>query len=297
MTVISRAIAFLIALAVMTGTAEAQNSILQAGPISSGRVPMYVNGYSPQAIVQDSGPAAGGGPGVGLSELGITQRGANGSQPPFANAGTGPFGTNFCDQDAPSTNPTGYHDLCFGPNSNGGGLIDYGTYGNATALPFSITVNGITETFPFSTLYNGSQIQSLVAGANINFTFNNGTLTISSGGSSGGGIAGTPLAVVITGTTITAPVQLQDIIIINKGTPSATSVVLPAGSNWPGCPTISASLCPIYTVKDGAGNAGSFPITITAADGKTIDGLSSQILNYGYESIELVFNGTQWNVL
>jgi hypothetical protein len=141
----------LIALAVIAAPASvyAQSAILQGGAVTPGHVPMYINGYSQQPIATDSGPAAGGPPGTGLSELGLTLRG-NGT-PPFANAGTGNLGTNVCDYDAPTTNATGYHSLCFSPNAQGGGLIAYNAFGGATALPLTFEVNGLDFTLPGST--------------------------------------------------------------------------------------------------------------------------------------------------
>jgi hypothetical protein len=137
-----------IALAVIAAPAavHAQSALLQGGPVTPGHIPMYINGYSQQPIVIDSGPAAGGLAGTGLSELGLTARG-NGT-PPYANAGTGNLGTNFCDYDAPTTNATGYHSLCFSPNAQGGGLIAYNAFGTASPLPFTIEVNGQNFTFP-----------------------------------------------------------------------------------------------------------------------------------------------------
>lgn len=125
----------------------AQQAILQGGPWKPGHAPMYVGAGSSQPIVQDSGPAGGGGPGVGISELGLTVRGSG--TPPYANAGTGPFGTNLCDFDAPITNSTGYHFLCFSPNAQNGGLIAYGAAGGAATQPLNMNVNGVNYQFPF----------------------------------------------------------------------------------------------------------------------------------------------------
>jgi hypothetical protein len=144
-----RAIGFvLMALLVIAAPASvyAQSALLQGGPITAGHVPVYINSYSQQPVVTDSGPAGGGPAGTGLSELGITASG-NGTAP-YANAGTGNLGTNFCDYDAPTTNATGYHSLCFSPNAQGGGLIAYNAFGTASALPFTIEVNGQNFTFP-----------------------------------------------------------------------------------------------------------------------------------------------------
>lgn len=132
--------------ALIPSLAFAQGALLQAGPSAPGRVPQYVSQGNSQAIVQDSGPAAGGGPGLGLAELLLTMRGHG--QPPFAGQGSGPLGTNFCNYDAPTTNPTGYHYLCFGPNAQGGGLLAYGASGTATQLPFFMNINGVPIQFP-----------------------------------------------------------------------------------------------------------------------------------------------------
>ncbi len=123
-----------------TSPAWAQSALLQAGPVTPGHAPMYIGSGGSQPIVQDSGPAAGGGAGVGLSEIGVTVRSTGTG--PFANAGTGPSGTNFCDYDAPTTNATGYHYLCLSPNAQGGGLLAYGAVGSASTLPFQFLING-----------------------------------------------------------------------------------------------------------------------------------------------------------
>lgn len=127
--------------------AIAQSALLQAGPVAAGHAPMYVNTGTSQPVVQDSGTAAGGASGVGLSELGVTGRGTG--TPPYAGQGKGPLGTNICDYDAPITNATGYHYFCLSANAQGGGLIAYGHGGSATALPFNLSVNGTTYPFPF----------------------------------------------------------------------------------------------------------------------------------------------------
>src|ERR1700744_1566643 len=128
--------------------ARGQSALLQSGPIAPGRAPMYVNTGTSQAVIQDSGPAAGGRPGVGLAEQLLSARGQG--TPPYAGTGSGPFGTNWCDYDAPTNNPTGYHYLCMSPNAAGGALLAYGAVGSAPALPFAIKVNGTTYQFPIA---------------------------------------------------------------------------------------------------------------------------------------------------
>jgi hypothetical protein len=147
---------------VLSPPANAQSALLQGGSLTPGHVPMYVNSYSQQPIVLDSGPAAGGPSGVGLSELGLTMRG-NGPGP-YANAGSGPGGTNFCDNDGPTTGP--YHALCFSPNAQGGGLISYNGYGGASQLPLTFQINGQQISFPFTPV--GTPLSSVAVTQGLN---------------------------------------------------------------------------------------------------------------------------------
>ncbi len=129
--------------------AYGQPAVLQGGPWAQGHAPMYSGSGRNQPVIQDSGPAGGGALGIGLSELGITSRSATNTYP-SASSGTGPFNTHSCMYDAPITNSTGYHYLCFDPNAQGGGLIAYGTGGTASQLPLFMKLNGATYQFPFS---------------------------------------------------------------------------------------------------------------------------------------------------
>jgi hypothetical protein len=136
-------------LAAVVSPAMAQSTLLQGGSWSTGRVPMYVGQTGGQTIVQDSGPASGGGPGIGVSELNITARGTGTA--PYAGQGTGPNGEVACIFDAPTTNATGYHSLCLSANVSSGGLISYQANGAASALPFNFKINGVVYEFPFLT--------------------------------------------------------------------------------------------------------------------------------------------------
>jgi hypothetical protein len=120
----------------------AAQSVLQAGPMTPGHAPMYNGAFGQsQAVIQDSGPASGGGQGTGLSELGLTVRGTG--APPYANAGTGPYGANWCDYDAPITNSTGYHYICLSPNAQGGESIIAGFTGSTGGIPLQFIINGV----------------------------------------------------------------------------------------------------------------------------------------------------------
>ena len=127
-----------------------QGAVLQGGAQAPGRAPMYV-GTGSQAVVGDSGSAAGGGIGVGLSELNITSRAGNGdTTAPYASNGNGQSGAHLCMYDAPITNSTGYHFLCFDPNTQGGAAVVSGAGGGASTIPLNFIVNGSTYSFPFT---------------------------------------------------------------------------------------------------------------------------------------------------
>jgi len=133
----------------LSAPAFAQTVPLQAGPWTPGHAPMYSGGGGSQPVIQDSGPAGGGAIGLGLSEGLYVARGTGTA--PYSGQGSGPSGTNLCDYDAPLTNATGYHFLCFSANATGGnGLITYGYGGGATPGTLSLSINGTTVPFGYS---------------------------------------------------------------------------------------------------------------------------------------------------
>ena len=179
----------LCSIAILIGLAlpcAAQQAVLQSGPWTQGHAPLYVGQGSSQPVVQDSGTAAGGALGTGLTELGLTIFNPN-LTPPYANAGTGPYGTNFCDYDAPTNNATGFHYLCFSPNAQGGGLIAYGAGGVASPLPLQFIINGLVE--PFSNIPANCATPNGIAyylsgggvGCSSGITASNSALTLGSG--------------------------------------------------------------------------------------------------------------------
>jgi hypothetical protein len=72
---------------------------------------------------------------------------------------------------------------------------------------------------------------------------------------------------------------------INKATPGATTVLLP--------PTFNQSS--LLNVKDCAGNAATYPITLTPASG-TIDGNATVVMAVNYEALTLSYNGSGWSI-
>lgn len=51
-----------------------------------------------------------------------------------------------------------------------------------------------------------------------------------------------------------------------------------------------------YRIKDNVGSAATNNITITPS-GKNIDGAASSTINVNYGAVDIIYNGTQWNVL
>ena len=277
-----RSLAAIAALVLLPLAAYAQGVIQQSGPATSGHAPMFVfNG-----TVTDSGPASGGAAGQGLSEfLGVVRGTGTG---PYANAGTGPFGTNMCDYDAAPGGGTAYHFLCFSPNALGGGLITYGASSTGAQLPLNFNINGVTYAFPGPGNGNVSGPNSTISGDYACWNGTSGTLLSDCG-------AGGKTVTIVTASGSVAVSAASQIVVINKGTPAATSVILPASSGFPNCPTVPNS-CPEITVKDGAGNAATYTITVTTADAKNIDAAASYIIssNLGYSTFVLI--GASWIV-
>jgi hypothetical protein len=91
---------------------------------------------------------------------------------------------------------------------------------------------------------------------------------------------------VVTASGTISPLSTDGIIIVNKTTPAATAVTLMSS------PPTGQSV----TIKDGAGNAATYNITVSPAAG-LIDGLGTMVLNNNYASCTLVYNGTGWNII
>lgn len=83
-----------------------------------------------------------------------------------------------------------------------------------------------------------------------------------------------------------AVVTTDYIVVINKSSGAATTVTLPS----------SVTTGDTYIIKDGKGDANTNNITVTPSSGN-IDGSSTYVMNINYQSITVVYNGVQWNVI
>lgn len=93
-------------------------------------------------------------------------------------------------------------------------------------------------------------------------------------------------SVIASGSSYAISATTDQVLIVNKASGSATALTLPAS------PTVGM----MYRIKDGKGDAGTNNITITPSSG-TIDGSANLVINGNYTSVDLVYNGTEWNIL
>lgn len=91
---------------------------------------------------------------------------------------------------------------------------------------------------------------------------------------------------VVTAAGNVAVTTADDLVIVNKTSGANTTVTLPA----------SPLTNDYYTIKDGKGDAYTNPITIVPSSG-TIDGQSNVVIWNNYESLDFVYNGTEWNII
>lgn len=89
----------------------------------------------------------------------------------------------------------------------------------------------------------------------------------------------------IAGDVTAALLQNQSVLVVNKASGAATAVALPA-ANYVG---------QAVKVIDGKGDAATNNITITPASG-TIYGAATYVISENYGSVELLWDGTNWQV-
>lgn len=199
------AAALFLATTLAPAAALAQAALLQASPTTAGHAPMYsTSGAGSQPIAVDSGPAGGGQPGLGLSEILQVNR---------TPTGTGQNGAHTCFYSAPPTSAAGGYVLCLDALQGSGGLISYSNFGVAPQLPLNILVNGVpisfggTSTLPQGKIFigNASNVatpQSVSGDCTISIT---GVLTcLSTNGVAFGALATSTDAVNLTGTVASA---------------------------------------------------------------------------------------------
>jgi hypothetical protein len=81
-------------------------------------------------------------------------------------------------------------------------------------------------------------------------------------------------------------VPSDEVIFVNVSGPS--SIILPI---------VSGGDKKAFYIKDYSGNSKINPITITARNGKTIDGVPFSILNNGYSHVLIIYDGVNWKTI
>ena len=81
-------------------------------------------------------------------------------------------------------------------------------------------------------------------------------------------------------------VNNDEVLFVNV-TSGPASIVLPASGS-------DDSKKRSFYIKDYSGTSLTNPITITAAGGKTINGVQFAMLNGAYSHIQVVYDGTNW---
>jgi len=97
-----------------------------------------------------------------------------------------------------------------------------------------------------------------------------------------GGASGRAAPAIVTGGGTPVLSASDQVILVNNTTAAPMTLTLPPGQ----------SVGQFLWVKDNAGNAGTYNITV----GPAIDGIS-QVLASNYASLQLVWNGTAWGTL
>ena len=206
--------------------AFAQATVLQGGAWTSGHFPQYST-YGGQPVIIDGGGAAGGALGQNASEFGITSRSPTNTYP-SASSGSGPLATHGCLYDAPTTNATGYHYLCFDPNAGGGGLIAYGYGGGASAQNLIFDINGSLfnpaqatnlTVNPYNLVGNTTATAGGVASVPLSSSFSlaSGSLAIAPSGITASMLASGAAVANITASSITASMLASGAAVANIG--------------------------------------------------------------------------------
>ena len=99
-------------------------------------------------------------------------------------------------------------------------------------------------------------------------------------------IGSSKLKVRIATTTPVTILSTDAAVLTNLSSPSAIAVSLPVGVTNQ-----------YYVIGDGAGNAATYPLTITGSSGQQIDGSSTFTINWNYGCVGLLYTGSSWKVV
>jgi hypothetical protein len=158
-------------------------------------------------------------------------------------------------------------------------LLSYGKQAVTSVTPaagIGISIDDIIgEGTAISFTVNNTGVTSLNAGAGISIDNSTGDITISSTGADIISVIG-----VTTNYTATSEDEY-----IGVDSTSATTITLPAGENGR-----------VYIIKDERGQ-GSGKITIQPQPGELIDNKTNYVIGIPFQSVSMVFRGSQWRII
>lgn len=159
-------------------------------------------------------------------------------------------------------------------NLNGGDVVIKGGTKAGTGADGKVIINGVT--YPSTDGVAGQAIVTNGAGVATWANVSADTSTFKN------------VLVITTGTADTLT-NAHHLVIVNKAVNGTHTINLPAGA--------SVGVGKTYTIKDGKGNSSNYMIAIYANGSETIDGNSGIGINANYDSVTVVWNGTQWNII
>jgi len=147
-------------------------------------------------------------------------------------------------------------------------------------LTASLVGGGVAaQSFPCNTgtaTPNGSGVLNVLGANNISTTGSGNTITINGGAFAYTNVTTSPYVVLTT----------DDYLSVNTSTIAITIQL-------PNAPSIGR----VFIIKDRTGNAATHNITVTTVGGAVnIDGATTFVMNTAFESIEVIFNGTAYEV-
>jgi hypothetical protein len=92
-----------------------------------------------------------------------------------------------------------------------------------------------------------------------------------------------PATMIVVNNTTTLTTGFTGFVRVENNTSAPITITLPL------TPTASQTI----TLKDMLGNAGTYPVTVNG-NGKTIEGMTTQILAFNFSWLDLIYTGVQW---
>ena len=180
----------------------------------------------------------------------------------------------------------------------------------AAANTTTVTLSGTSVLTAYECLFSGGSASAVSIGSGCTASLYSGIIVSSNTNAitGAGSINYANLTFSSTSTTTNTTTQVPFVVSNN-----AVNVVTPGAYPYTTVPqdavilvdsSVARTITPLaaptkgqmHRIKDNGGTAAAHNITVTPS-GKNIDGAASYVINVNYGSIDIVYNGTQWNVL